>query len=144
MKGEHDEMQYYGNLALRPERVQEQPKSPVRQQAQQVNKVVRRRSITMGEKLLYLVTVAVVVLVAGLIIYRYAEIYQVNGQIQSTSRQYTQTTEHMKELQREVEHLNDPKRISQMAESYGMVKLDSKQSITITSSGGDKAVVTKP
>ncbi|MBO9596221.1 MAG: cell division protein FtsL [Cohnella sp.] len=137
-------MQYYGNLALRPERVQEQPQSPVRQQAQQASKVVRRRSITLGEKLLYLVTVAVVVLVAGLVIYRYAEIYQINGQIQEKTRQYTQTTEHMKELQREVEHLNDPQRISTMAASYGMVKLDSNQSITITSSDGEKAVVTKP
>lgn len=136
-------MQYYGNLALRPERVQEQPKSPARQQAQQVNKVVRRRSITMGEKLLYLVTVAVVVLVAGLIIYRYAEIYQINGQIQDTTRQYTQTTEHMKELQREVEHLGDMKRIQDLAEGYGMVKVENR-SITITSNSGDKAVVAKP
>jgi len=136
-------MQYYGNLALRPERVQEQPQSPARQQqSQQANKVVRRRSITLGEKLLYLVTVAVVVLVAGLIIYRYAEIYQINGQIQSTTRQYTQTTEHMKELQREVEHLSDMKRIRDLAEGYGMVQVE-KRSI-ITSGGGDKAVVTKP
>ncbi|WP_027088342.1 cell division protein FtsL [Cohnella panacarvi] len=136
-------MQYYGNLALRPERVQEQPQSPARQQSQQVNKVVRRRSITMGEKLLYLVTVAVVVLVAGLIIYRYAEIYQINGQIQDTTRQYTQTTEHMKELQREVEHLSDMKRIRDLAAGYGMVQVENR-SITITSSGGDQAVVAKP
>ncbi len=136
-------MQYYGNLALRPERVQEQPQSPARQQSQQVNKVVRRRSITIGEKLLYLITVAVVVLVAGLIIYRYAQIYQINGQIQDTTRQYTQTTEHMKELQREVEHLSDMKRIRDLAEGYGMVQVENR-GITITSSNGDKAAVTKP
>ncbi len=136
-------MQYYGNLALRPERVQEQPQSPARQQSQQVNKVVRRRSITIGEKLLYLITVAVVVLVAGLIIYRYAQIYQINGQIQDTTRQYTQTTEHMKELQREVEHLSDMKRIRDLAEGYGMVQVENR-GITITSSNGEKAVVTKP
>lgn len=130
-------MQYYGNLAMRPERVQEQPQSPARQKAQQVNKVIRRRSITMGEKLLYLVTIAVVVLVAGFIIYRYAQIYQINGQIQDTTRQYAQTTEQMKELQREVERLSDPKKIAEIAASYGMVKLESNQSITINSHSRD-------
>lgn len=140
-------MQYYGNLALRPERVQEQPQAPARKQAQptqQVNKGIRRRSITMGEKLLYLITIAVVVLVAGLIIYRYAQIYQVNGQIQDTTRQYTQTTEQMKELQREVERLSDPQRIKQMVEGYGMVKLDINQSITIQKTSRADAVAVKP
>ncbi|MFC5532175.1 cell division protein FtsL [Cohnella yongneupensis] len=136
-------MQYYGNLALRPERVQEQPQAPVRKQAQQPSKVVRRRTLPLAEKLLYLFTIAVVVLVAGFIIFRYAQIYQLNGQIQDTTKQYNQTTDQMNELQREVERLSDMKRIKDMAEGYGMVQVENR-GITITSQGGRDAVALKP
>ncbi|MFD0672019.1 cell division protein FtsL [Cohnella sp. GCM10027633] len=138
-------MQYYGNLAIKPERAPEQQQTPARKQApaQQPSKSVRRRTIPIGEKLLYLFTVAVVVLVACFIIYRYAQIYQMNGQIQETSNQYNQTTEQMKELQREIERLSDPKRIRDKAmNEYGMVPVESR-GITVTSQDG-RAVAMKP
>ncbi len=136
-------MQYYGNLALRPERKPEQQQAPVRKQAQQPSKAVRRRTLPIGEKLLYLFTIAVVVLVACFIIFRYAQIYQVNGQIQSTTKQYNQATDEKKELQRQVEKLSDPKRITEMATEWGMVPLEDR-GITIKSLDNHNAVAMKP
>lgn len=136
-------MQYYGNLALRPERKPEQQQQPVRKQAQQPSKVIRRRTLPIGEKLLYLFTIAVVVLVACFIIFRYAQIYQINGQIQDTTKQYNQMTDDTKELQREVERLSDPKRIKDLAEQYGMVQIEDR-GITVTSQDDRDAVAMKP
>ncbi|WEK52990.1 MAG: cell division protein FtsL [Candidatus Cohnella colombiensis] len=145
-------MKYYGNLALRPERA---PEQRTEQRQPQVNyrtatrtstntsKAVRHRPIPIGEKLLYLFTIAVVVLVAGLIIFRYAQIYQINGQIQQSNNEYNKTTEQLKEMQREVDRLSDSKRIREMGLSYGMVPIDSR-GITITSTDGRNTVAMKP
>ncbi|WP_372663030.1 cell division protein FtsL [Cohnella sp.] len=133
-------MAYYGNLALRPERA---PEERVRQQqTTQKSKAIRRRSIPIGEKLLYLFTIAVVVFIAGFIIFRYAEIYQINGQIQTTNKNVGQTTEQINELQREVERLSDPKRIKDMAIKAGMVPIPG--GITVTSKIDQTVVAMKP
>lgn len=133
-------MAYYGNLALVPERKPQQMRQPEKQRG----KVVRRRQLPIGEKLLYIFTVAVCVAVAGLIIYHYAEIYQTNRQIQEINRQYEQTTGQMKELQREVERLSDPKRIIDEAKNkLGMVPLDPGSGITVGDSGSAVAMNTR-
>lgn len=120
-------MAYYGNLALRPERVPEE-KVQQRQQTQkhsqtqtQRNTVARRRSIPIGEKLLYLITIAIVVFVAGFVIYRYAQIYQINGAIQTKNKAYEQMSDLIKEQQKEVEQLSNPDYIVKLATEYGMV-----------------------
>jgi cell division protein FtsL len=131
-------MAYYGNLALRPELVPEERVQRVTQKS----KVIRRRSIPLGEKLLYLLTIAVVVFVAGFIIFRYAQIYQINGQIQATNKTYEQTTDQMKEMQREVERLSDPKLIKDKALALGMVPVPG--GIIVTSKDDQTAVAMKP
>ncbi|TJY43380.1 cell division protein FtsL [Cohnella pontilimi] len=113
-------MAYYGNLALRPERKPQQQAQPVKQR----ERVIRRRQLPMGEKLLYLFTLALFVIVAGVVLFRYAQIYQVNREIQEINRKYEQTTVQIKELQREVERLSDPGRINKKATEMGMVPLD--------------------
>ncbi|WP_123039859.1 cell division protein FtsL [Cohnella candidum] len=125
-------MAYYGNLALRPERKPQETPQPARQR----ETVVRRRQIPIGEKLLYMFTVAVCAVVAGIIIYRYAEIYQINRQIQDMNRTYQQTTSQTKELQREVEKLSDPDYLTKKAIEMGMVQIDPSRSIKV----GDDAV----
>jgi cell division protein FtsL len=128
-------MAYYGNLALRPERKPQESQRPERER----EKVIRRRTLPIGEKLLYLFTVVVCAVVAGLIIYRYAEIYQMNREIQEMNRQYEQTTGQTKELQREVERLSDPKRIiDEATNKLGLVPLDPNQGITV--GDGSKAL----
>ena len=134
-------MAYYGNLALRPEQAPEERKvkpSPITQQT----KVTRRRSIPIGEKLLYLFTIAVVVLVAGIIIFRYSQIYQINGQIQTTNKTYEKATEQTKELQREVERLSDPVRIKEKALALNYKEISG--GITVTSKDDHNAVAMKP
>jgi cell division protein FtsL len=130
-------MAYYGNLALQPQRKPEQtPKG-----AQEREKVLRRRPLPIGEKLLYLFTLVVCAIVAGFIVYRYAEIYQMNREIQEINRQYEQKAEQLKELQREAERLSDPKRIIDEAKNkLGMVQLDPSRSITIVDKGGAVAM----
>jgi cell division protein FtsL len=131
-------MAYYGNLALRPELVPEERVQRVTQKS----KAISRRSIPLGEKLLYLLTIAVVVFVAGFIIFRYAQIYQINGQIQATNKTYEQTTDQMKEMQREVERLSDPKLIKDKALALGMVPVPG--GIIVTSKDDQTAVAMKP
>jgi cell division protein FtsL len=134
-------MAYYGNLALRPERVQEERVQP--KQTTQRSKVTRRRSIPIGEKLLYLFTIAVVVIIAGFVIFRNAQIYQINGEIQAKNKTYQQTSEQMKELQREVERLSDPKLIVEKAIAQGMRPI-ANNGITVTSKEDQTAMADKP
>ncbi|KIL34644.1 hypothetical protein SD71_18625 [Cohnella kolymensis] len=134
-------MAYYGNLALRPERA---PEETVRKTQRQSAKVVRRRQLPIGEKLLYLFTIAVGMIIATVIIFRYAEMYQMNGQLQKINGQYEQTTLQIKEMQREVEALSDPARIKAMASAQGMVPIDQQQGFTVTSKDDHTAVAMKP
>jgi len=132
-------MAYYGNLALKPERKPQETK----QQARQRDTVVRRRQLPIGEKLLYLFTIVVCATVAGLIIYRYAEIYQINRQIQDVNKAYETTSGQLKELQREVERLSDPQKIIDEAKKLGYVQLDPNRGITISDNGNAVAMNSK-
>ncbi|MDB4866830.1 MAG: cell division initiation protein [Cohnella sp.] len=131
-------MAYYGNLALRPERKPQETVQPVRHK----EKVIRRRQLPLGEKLLYLFTIAVCVIVACLILNRYAQLYQMNRHIQEMNRQYEQTTVQMKEMQREVERLKDPQLIMNKAKAMGMVQIDPR-GITVSENGNAVAMNTK-
>lgn len=133
-------MAYYGNLALRPERAPEEKVRPLPKSHN--SKVIRRRSIPIVEKLLYLFTIALFVFIAGFIIFRHAEIYQINGQIQAANKTYDQTIEQTNELQREVERLSDPKRIKDMAIKAGMEPIPG--GINVTSKVDQNAVAMKP
>lgn len=132
-------MAYYGNLALRPEPEQEQKVQRAR--ATQTTTVTLRRSIPIGEKLLYLLTIAIVVFIAGFIILRYAQIYQMNGQIQSLKKSYNQTIEQNKDLQRQKEISSDSTEIIKRATAMGMVQ--NPESIT-ASKDDQNAVAMKP
>ncbi|MFB9280003.1 cell division protein FtsL [Cohnella cellulosilytica] len=133
-------MAYYGNLALRPERVEEQK---VKQQSPRIPsppaRSPRKRQLPIGEKLLYLLTIAAVAFVAGAIIFRYAQIYQINGQLQTVNKTYNQTTEQTKELQREVERLSDPGAIRKKALELGYVPVTAD---SIEASKNDRTPVT--
>ena len=121
-------MKYYGNLALQPERAGESA-----QQRGGVRKT-RRRALPVGEKLLYMLTVALLVAVAGVVIYRYAEIYQLNRTIQELKVEHDRMTTQVKELQREVERLKDPSRIAEEASRLGFIRIDSRGIAVVTDS----------
>lgn len=125
-----------GNLALQPKRKQEQDYK-IRETKK---KVIKRKSLPVQEKLLYLFTVLVCVVVAGVIIFRYAQIYDMNLQIrQLTNEQQTMNVE-MADLKRQVEMLSDPERIRKMAETQGMAS-SSDKGITVKKGDSDRQTV---
>lgn len=104
-----------GNLALKPQR---KPQPPVEEKKRIV---VKRKTLPMQEKLMYLSTIILCVAVAGLIIFRYAQIYDLNLQIKKMNSEHQALSVEMEVLQRQVETLSNPERIKEMAESLGMV-----------------------
>lgn len=128
-------MRYYGNLAVREERQPEQPKKQQRTASAQTATHVRRKSIPVGEKLLYLFTVFVFVAMSGLILYRNAGLYEMNRNIQKATNEYETTADQSKELQREVDKLRDPARIADLARKMGYEFQDGKTSITLSAGG---------
>lgn len=106
-----------GNLALQPKR-KENEHEEVYRETKRV--VVKRKSLPVGEKLLYLFTILLCVLVAGVIIFRYTQIYDMNMNMKKLNTQYQTLKVETEEMKRQVEMLSDPERIRKMAETQGM------------------------
>jgi cell division protein FtsL len=115
IKGENKVSAYiHGNLALEE---RNQKKVKIRES----RKVVyRKKSIPTQEKLLYLFTVAVCVLVAGVIIFRYAQIYEVNTKIQKIEQEIKLLQDENETLKLEVYKLQDPKRLIEAGKALGL------------------------
>ncbi|GGD71069.1 cell division protein FtsL [Paenibacillus nasutitermitis] len=106
-----------GNLALQPKH-----KPDPKQSFRETKKIqVKRKSIPVQEKLLYLFTIILCVIVAGVIIFRYAQIYEMNKQIKDMTRSYSAMEVEMKELKKQVETLKNPESIQDQAKKLGMV-----------------------
>src|SRR5690606_27705802 len=105
-----------------------------RRRAARAVRKTRRRALPVGEKLLYMLTVALLVAVAGVVIYRYAEIYQLNRTIQELKVEHERMMTQVKELQREVERLKDPSRIAEEASRQGFIRIDSRGIAVVTDS----------
>jgi len=122
-----------GNLALQPKR---KPEEQVYREKRTV--VVKRKSLPVQEKLLWLFTIIVGVLIAGVIIFRYAEVYKMNLEIRNLTNEYNEMSVEMKELQKQVQILGDPDRINKIAKSMNMsaskqdVMVDKKEQTTET------------
>jgi cell division protein FtsL len=115
IKGENKVSAYiHGNLALEE---RNQKKVKIRES----RKVVyRKKSIPTQEKLLYLFTVALCVLVAGVIIFRYAQIYEVNTKIQKIEQEIKLLQDENETLKLEVYKLQDPKRLIEAGKALGL------------------------
>ncbi|WP_336786341.1 cell division protein FtsL [Paenibacillus sp. MMO-177] len=109
-----------GNLAMQPKRKPDQ-RTVVRETKRIV---VKRKSIPVQEKLLYMFTVVFCVIVLGVIVNQYAKNYDMRVQIKQMKTQYATMNIDMKELQKQVEMLNDPERIRKMAETQGMASTE--------------------
>ncbi|WP_317618321.1 cell division protein FtsL [Paenibacillus sp. PL91] len=106
-----------GNLALQPKRKQDQ--QTVIKETKRL--VKSRKSLPVQEKLLYMFTVLMCVVVAGVIIFRYAQIYDMNLDIKNLKSESQTMNIEMEDLKKQVEMLSDPERIRKIAESQGMV-----------------------
>lgn len=105
----------HGNLALddrneRRERVRTRETKKV---------VLRRHAIPAREKLLYLFTIILCVVVAGLIIFRYTQIYEVNTKIQHIEKEITRLEAENKSLMLSVRKLQEPSRLNEIGVQLG-------------------------
>ncbi|WP_167577582.1 cell division protein FtsL [Ammoniphilus sp. YIM 78166] len=104
----------YGNLAVQINREREQQRvNPPRQAA----KVSVRYSIPLEEKLLYLLSVIVIVCISGFILSRYALISQYNYEIENTKEAIIQTQEQNTSMKLKVDELSKRERILQIAQN---------------------------
>lgn len=109
-----------GNLALKEKRVQR----PTDRYRETTKVVTRKAVLPMQEKLLYLFTIIICSLVAGVIIWRYAQIYDLNRQMQSMNREIQAMKQEMTVLKIEKEKLESPERIRGEAEKLGLIPAD--------------------
>jgi cell division protein FtsL len=92
-------------------------------------KVYRNRAIPAQEKLLYLFTVVLCVIVAGTIIWRYSQIYAMNSKIHDIETQIRQLKVDNDNLKQQWNQANDPDRLRKDAEKTGLT-LTNPDSIT--------------
>jgi len=83
-------------------------------------KVIRRKPIPAGEKMLYLLTVLGVAVVASIIIFKYAQLYDISLHIKQVNSEIQSFQIEREQLQREVQTLSNPERIRQFAQENGM------------------------
>lgn len=112
-----------GNLAVEPKREQSQ-----RVKIKETRKVVyRNKSLPTQEKLLYLFTVAVLVVAAGVILWRYAQIYQMNASILQIQKEMKQMQAENMALKQQIDKLQSPERLKEEANKLGFAPTDESE-----------------
>lgn len=116
-----------GNLALDQKRTVPAAKVKIKE----TTKVVyRNKSLPTQEKMLYLFTVLLCVLVAGVIIWRYASIYQMNASILKMQGEIREIQAQNSALKQEVEKLQSPDRLKEEAVRLGF-NLDDEKKVSL-------------
>lgn len=111
-----------GNLAMKPNR-KRQEQVVIRETTK---KVTRRKALPVKEKVLYLFTVVLFTVAASVLLFRYAQIYDINLHIKQMNSEIKATNIELQQLERDVQTLSNPIRIREIAEAQGMVNgLDS-------------------
>lgn len=116
-----------GNLAVK----EKAPQQRVTQQRyKETTKVVTRRTgLPVREKFLYLITVVAVIVVGGVMMSRYANIYELNKQAQSTITEVRNYEKTIADLQVEREKLNNL--VIENAKQLGYVEASDKDVIFV-------------
>jgi cell division protein FtsL len=129
-------MYQYGNVAVQYQKEkQRKPINKRNQQQQQPQKNPVRSVFSTGEKLLYILSIIVVVAVLSSLLMRMATISQYNYEIQSMEKETAQIEERISNLQLEVATLSSPERIIKLAqEEWGMALNESTVRILSTPS----------
>jgi cell division protein FtsL len=94
--------------------------------------VYRSKSLPVQEKMLYLFTVVLCVIVAGVIIWRYAQIYQMNASMLQIQKDIRQIQAENSALKQEVEKLQSPERMQEKAKELGFMPQEDKQVSQVT------------
>lgn len=107
-------MYYQGNLAVketsRPQTVYRESRKTVK----------RKKTIPTKEKFLYLFAIVICVVVAGLVILRYAQIYEVNAKLQQIENEIKRLEAENSTMQLQVNMASDPKRLIDKAKMLGL------------------------
>lgn len=117
-----------GNLAVQPKRKEEA--NPLYREKTKV--VKRRRVLPLQEKLLYMLTLGVCVLVAITLISRYVQIYDLNLQAQKLDQNIAQAKKQISTYQMEKQTLEQ--KVAQKARDLGYVSPDENETIYIPAS----------
>lgn len=124
-----------GNLAVQPKRKEEV--NPLYREKTKV--VTRRMVLPLQEKLLYMLTLGVFILVAAALIWRYVHIYDLNMQAQKLDSEIANTKKQIATYQMEKQNLEQT--VAQRAAEQGYRTPDEDHTIRIpmknTSTGGD-------
>ena len=121
-------MYVHGNLAME-EQVNRDQVVKVREIKR---KVYRKKVIPVQEKLLYLFTVVLCVIVAGTIIWRYAQIYEMNTEIHTIEVQIKALQAENDILKQQWNKANDPERLRIDAEKTGLSQINPDQVTHVT------------
>ncbi|WP_339166561.1 hypothetical protein MKX75_20295 [Paenibacillus sp. FSL R5-0341] len=124
-----------GNLAVKEKASQERV---TQQRYKETTKVVTRRTgLPAREKILYLITLVAVILVGGALMSRYAHIYDLNKQAQSTISDIKGYEKTIADLQVEKETLNN--QVIENAKQLGYVEASGKDVIFVPRSTSTKS-----
>lgn len=121
----------HGNLAVEERR----PAAPAgRVKIKETRKVVYRTSrLPVQEKLLYLFTVFVCVVVAGTIIWRYSQIYQMNTRIHDVELQIRHLEAENSSLKEKLSKLQEPEQLMKEAQTKGLSSTPDGKTIRVPS-----------
>lgn len=103
-------------------------------------KVYKRSVVTPQEKLLWMFGVIVCVVVAGTILFRYAQIYEINTRIQQMEQEIRRIELENSTLKLEVAKLQDNKRLLEISKELGYVPADSITEISLSSVESDVSI----
>jgi len=115
-----------GNLAVQPKRKEQA--NPLYREKTKV--VTRRTGLPIQEKLLYLLTLTVFVLVASGLIWRYLHIYDLNKQGQQLDEAIAKTNKQIATYQMEKQKLEQM--VADRAKAAGYVAPDEERSINVS------------
>lgn len=123
----------HGSLAV------EQRSEPMEKPRQQGNNAAAvPKSLPVSEKLFYLFTVVVCVMVACVVIWRYAQIYELNTRVHMIEQKISQLEAENNSLKLEINKLQSPPRLIDEAEKRGFEPIAERQVSRIVSMGETK------
>lgn len=115
---------YHGNLAL------EEKVYPNRIVQQTSKKVIKKKNISPKEKLIYIFSILLFVIVGGILLSRVAQAYENNYQIQQIKIQMNKLEQDNNLMQLQISELSAPERIIDIAKNQlGMVPNSSQVNI---------------
>ena len=116
----------HGNVARKEQVI---PQRPTVKQASRA--VVRSKAISKQEKLLYLFTVIVLAVLASAILWRYAQIYEMNAQIHQIQNEIRALQAENSILKERIDRANDPNELRNSAAKFGLAPLVEENKVRI-------------